>query len=300
MMNKKNGYLAAVAAFAIWGTLPIYLKLISSALPLEILCHRIVWSTAATLLLLTFWGKSPQFFKSLQEKKLIKPFILSAALISVNWLTYIWAVNNDHVVEASLGYYINPLINVLLGVLVLHERLRVLQWTAVFFAFLGVAYLTFFYGHFPWIAIVLGVSFSLYGLLRKTSALPSLEGLCLETMILFLPAFITLAVMAGNGTADFMHQNTSGILLLLGTGIITSVPLLFFGYAAQKIPLSTLGIFQYFAPTLQLCIGIFLYSEPFPTEQKIGFILVWCGLVLYGSESILQEIRRHKQPLTSV
>ncbi len=299
-MKTNYGYPAAIAAFAIWGTLPVYLKLISSATPLEILCHRIVWSTVATIILLTCWGKSPDFFASLKNKKLIRPFFLSAALISLNWLTYIWAVNNGHVVEASLGYYINPLINVLLGVLVLRERLRILQWAAVFLAFSGVCYLTFFYGRFPWIAVVLGVSFSLYGLLRKTSALPSLEGLCLETIILFLPAFLTLAVMAGKGNADFMRQNSTGILLLLGTGIITSVPLLLFGYAAQKIPLSTLGIFQYFAPTLQLCIGIFLYSEPFPTQQKIGFILVWCGLALYGSESVLRQIRKDKLVLKSV
>jgi chloramphenicol-sensitive protein RarD len=196
-------------------------------------------------------------------------------------------VNSNYIIETSLGYYINPLINVLLGVFFLNELLRKVQWLAIFFAFLGVCYLTFGYGHFPLIAIILAITFGLYGLLRKTSSLPSLEGLCLETSILCIPALGVLIYFASQGQADFINQDTNGRLLLAGTGIVTSLPLLLFGYAAQKIPLSTLGVVQYLGPSLQLCIGIFVYHEAFPREQTIGFILVWIGLFIYVVEGLL-------------
>jgi len=297
MNNRSKGLLAALGAFTMWGMLPIYLKLLAAAVPLEILCHRITWSTLTTLLLVLCMKKFPSLLRAMQNRQIVLRFILTSLLLSLNWMLYIWSVNSGYIVEASLGYYINPLVNVLLGVVFLKERLRTLQWGSLFFAFLGVCYLTFGYGRFPWIAIVLAVTFGLYGLLRKTAKLPSLEGLCLETSILFLPAFCTLLYFASQGEADFLKQDINGQLLLAGTGIVTSVPLLLFGYAAQKIPLSTLGVVQYLAPTLQLSIGIFIYGEAFPREKMIGFALVWCGLLLYAAEAILTQVGRQKKRL---
>ena len=299
MMEGNKGLVAAVGAFTLWGLLPLYLKTLSSAVPLEILCHRITWSTVVTVVLLVLWKKSGNLLAVFSEKKIILRFVLTSLLLSLNWLTYIWAVNSGFIVEASLGYYINPLVNVLLGVLFLQERLRIPQWIAVFFAFLGVCYLTFGYGHFPWIAIVLAFSFGLYGLLRKTASLPSLEGLCLETTILFLPALFFLIFLASRGASDFAHQNSTGRLLLAGTGIITSLPLLLFGFAAQRMPLSTLGIVQYLAPSIQLGIGLFVYNESFPKEQMIGFSLVWCGILIYVLDSILLRLGRKRIQLAS-
>lgn len=299
MTNNTKGLCAAFGSFTIWGLLPIYWKTVSSAIPLEILCHRITWSTLVILILLVLWKKTTNLLTILKDRKVILRFGLTSLLLSVNWLTYIWAVNSEYIIESSLGYYINPLINVLLGVLFLKERLRGVQWLAMFFAFLGVCYLTFGYGHFPWIALLLAITFGLYGLLRKTASLPSLEGLWLETSILFLPALLTLIFLASQGQSDFLDQGVNGRLFLAGTGIVTSVPLLLFGYAAQKIPLSTLGVVQYLAPSLQLAIGIFMYGEAFPREQMIGFALVWCGLLIYAAEGIWLQIRREKIRLES-
>lgn len=297
MTLNNKGLLAALGAFTIWGLLPLYWKAVSSAIPLEIICHRITWSTLVTILLLVMGGKVEALRMVLKDRKVLLRFVLTSLLLSTNWLLYIWAVNKNYIVESSLGYYINPLINVLLGVLFLKERLHPLQWLAIFSAFMGVCYLTFGYGHFPWIAMVLAVTFGVYGLLRKTASLPSLEGLCLETSLLFIPAFITIIFLASQGKSDFVLQNINGRLLLAGAGIVTTLPLLFFGYAAQKIPLSTLGIVQYLAPTLQLCIGIFVYGEAFPREQMLGFSMVWCGLFIYAGEGLLRRWRRKKKSL---
>lgn len=298
MQDNSKGLLTAVAAFSIWGLMPLYLKALAPASPMEILCHRIFWSLVATLFLLIMARKAGTLFQLLQNRKTVLSVILSSILISANWITYIWAVNNDFIVESSLGYYINPLVNVLLGLLFLQERLRNGQWLAVFFAFCGVCYLTFFYGQFPWIALILAFSFGFYGLLRKISPLPSLEGLCLETAMLSVPALGVLIYLATQGNSDFIRQDTTGRLLLAGTGIITSLPLLLFGFAAHRIPLSTLGIVQYLAPTLQLSIGIFVYGEAFPGKQMIGFGLVWSGLLIYAMEGILMRVRRRKACVT--
>ena len=298
MTETNKGLTAAVGAFTIWGMLPIYLKALSGASSIEILSHRIAWSTVITVLLVVLLRKSSALIAVLREKKVVFRFVLSSLLLSVNWLTYIWAVNSNYIVESSLGYYINPLVNVLLGVLFLGERLRTTQWVAVSFAFLGVCYLTFGYGHFPWIAMTLAFSFGFYGLLRKTAKLPSLEGLCLETSILFLPALAVLLWLAAQGQSDFVSQGTGGRLLLAGTGIITSLPLLLFGYAAHRIPLSTLGIVQYLAPSLQLLVGLYIFKESFPMEQIIGFSLVWCGVLIYIGEQIFRRVFRHRRELS--
>jgi chloramphenicol-sensitive protein RarD len=297
MTENNKGLLAALGAFTIWGLLPLYWKLLSTAIPIEIVCHRITWSTVATISLLILWKKAGKLLVVLKDRKIIVRFGLTSLLLSINWLLYIWSVNNNYIIESSLGYYINPLINVLLGVCFLNERLRTFQWVAVFSAFSGVCYLTFSYGQFPWIAITLAFTFGLYGLLRKTAVLPSLEGLCLETSLLFIPALAVLIFFAKQGQSDFLDQNSSGRLLLVSTGLVTSMPLLLFGYAAQKIQLSTLGVVQYLAPTLQFCIGLFIYKESFPREQMIGFMLVWCGLLIYAMDGIIRQTRRKKKLL---
>ncbi len=295
MTSNSKGLVAAFGAFSIWGILPLYWKALSSAIPLEILCHRITWSTLTTLFLLFLLKKSATLKRSLKNWKIIARYTLTSLILSLNWLLYIWAVNSNFIVETSLGYYINPLINILLGVFFLQERLRPPQWVAIFIAFSGVCYLTQIYGSFPWIAITLAVTFSFYGLLRKTAPLPSLEGLCLETSIIFLPALIALLFFASQGKSDFIYQDNHVRFLLIGTGIITSLPLLLFGFAAQRIPLSTLGIVQYLGPTLQLSIGIFVFDEPFPLEQLIGFSLVWLALFIYAIEGIFVRFKRSKQ-----
>ena len=298
MQDSSKGLLAAIGAFTLWGLLPLYLKALAPASPVEILCHRIVWSVVATFLLLLMGRKAGKLRHLFLDKKVLLPVILSSILISGNWVTYIWAVNNDFIVEASLGYFINPLVNVLLGMFFLKERLRRGQWLAVFFAFSGVCYLTFFYGQFPWIALFLAFSFAFYGLLRKISPLPSIEGLCMETTLLSVPAIFVLIYLALQGQADFIHQDNTGRLLLVGTGIITSLPLILFAFAAQRMPLSTLGIVQYLGPTLQLCIGIFVYGENFPAKQMAGFGLVWCGILFYAAEGIVVRLRRQKSCTT--
>ncbi len=299
MQDSSKGLLAAVAAFTLWGLLPLYLKALAPASPVEILCHRIVWSVVATLVLLFISSKAGKLFSLLKDRKVVLPVILTSILISGNWVVYIWAVNNDFIVEASLGYYISPLVNILLGLLFLQEKLRRGQWLAVFFAFTGVCYLTFFYGQFPWISLFLAFSFAFYGLLRKISPLPSIEGLCLETSLLSIPALCLLVYLASQGQSDFVHQDTSGRLLLAGTGIMTSLPLILFGFAVHRMPLSTLGIVQYLGPTLQLCIGIFVYGEPFPQKQMVGFALVWCGLFIYVGEGIVMRLKQKKAVITT-
>jgi chloramphenicol-sensitive protein RarD len=299
MQDSSKGLLAAIAAFALWGLLPLYLKALAPASPFEILCHRIVWSVVATLSLLFIGKRTGKLLPLLRDRKIMLPVLLTAILVSGNWIVFIWAVNNDFIVESSLGYFINPLVNVLLGFIFLQERLRRGQWLAVFFAFSGVCYLTLFYGQFPWIALFLAFSFGFYGLLRKISPLPSLEGLCLETCLLSIPAILFLVYLMTQGQSDFVQQDTTGRLLLIGTGIITSLPLLLFAFAAQRMQLSTLGIVQYLAPTLQLCIGVFVYGEAFPVEKMLGFALVWCGLLIYATEGVLIRLKqkKHVSPL---
>ncbi len=299
MQDSSKGLLAAIAAFSLWGLLPLYLKALAPASSVEILCHRIVWSVVATLGLLFIGRKAGKLLPLLRDKKIMLPVLLAALLISGNWIVYIWSVNNDYIVESSLGYYINPLVNVLLGFIFLQERLRRGQWLAVFFAFSGVCYLTFFYGQFPWISLFLAFSFGFYGLLKKTSPLPSLEGLCLETSLLSIPAFCFLVYLTTQGQSDFIHQDNTGRLLLLGTGIVTSLPLLLFGFAAHRMPLSTLGIVQYLAPTLQLCIGVFVYGEAFSGKKMVGFSLVWCGLLIFATEGMLMRFKQKKACVNS-
>jgi len=289
------GIVAALSAFTLWGFLPVYWKLLAAVPAAEILSHRMVWSLLFVLLLLS-WRRHWQWLRpALANPKVLINSSCCALLLAVNWLTYIWAVNSGHILETSLGYYINPLVNVLLGVVVMKERLRPLQWLAIGLAAGGVLYLTFGYGQLPWIALTLAFTFGFYGLLRKRASLPSLEGLTLETAVLFLPALGFLIWCAAEGSGSFAQQDypqgLSQDLLLAGTGIATALPLLWFAYAAQRVSLSTLGVMQYIGPTIQLVLGIWIYGEAFDQQRLTGFLFIWAAVILYT----LEGLWRHKQ-----
>ena len=222
----------------------------------------------------------------------------SACLLGLNWFMYIWAVNSGHVVDSSLGYFITPLVNVLLGVLFLRERLRMWQTIAIGFAAVGVLALTVGYGTFPWIALSLALSFGFYGLLRKVSPLGSLEGLSLETAALSMLAVVYLAYQEGTGGASFGHAGTATTLLLAGTGVVTALPLLLFAYAARQVTLATVGILQYISPTFQFLLGVLVYGEPFTPTRLLGFIPIWLALVIYSMEGMREEKRRRSEPVS--
>lgn len=290
----KKGMLASIGAYLLWGILPVYWKLLQTVPAGEILLHRMVWSLVLLLLLLSLKKQWRWLLQVRQNKRILLSFIGSALLLSLNWYTYIFAVNSGHIVEASLGYFINPLLNVLLGVFLLREHLRRRQWLAIVIAGVGVLYLTLQYGRLPWIALTLAFTFALYGLLRKTAALGSLTGLSLEMMILFLPAVSALFYLEYTGIAHFGNDGTAVNILLVFTGLATTLPLLLFAYGAQRIMLSTIGILQYIAPTLQFLLGVFIYRETFTTTRLIGFGCVWTALIIYTFDGLILR-RKRKQ-----
>lgn len=289
---SHSGVVAAVLAYVLWGLLPVFWKSLAAVVPYEILCHRMVWSLLFTIGLIVIMGRLRSLRQAFSNLKNVAVFLPAASLLAVNWLLYIWAVNNDHVIEASLGYFINPLITVLFGMFFLKERLRAGQYAALLVALAGVVYLTIWYGQFPWVALSLACTFALYGLLHKKTSVPALEGLSLETMVLFIPALMVLMYREKTGTGSFGHVGGELTLLLVATGVVTSLPLLLFGYAAQNIPLSLLGLLQYIAPSINLLLGILLYGEPFPFVRMFGFLLIWFALLLYVGEGMVQRARQ--------
>jgi len=296
-MKNVNGILAAASAFALWGILPAYWKALEGIPAYEILCHRMSWSLLLTLGLIAAIGGWRTFREALTVRKNLATYFVTGVLLAVNWLLYIWAVNAGFIVEASLGYFINPLINVFFGMVFFQERMRPFQWLALLLAFSGVLYLTLYYGKFPWIALVLAFSFATYGLLHKKNDLGSLDALCLETGLLFIPAAAFLIYLNFSGEGSFGRIEITGSLLLAGAGVVTTVPLLLFGYAAKRIPLSTLGLMQYLAPTINLILGVFVYKEAFPQARFIGFSMVWGALAIFIAENLLQRYKKKKRPL---
>lgn len=288
-MNK--GALYAAGAYIIWGLLPLYWKALHDVPASQILSHRIVWSLVFVGLVLTARHKWTWLRSALHQPRVLLTFALSGTLLGINWFVYIWAVNAGFIVETSLGYFINPLVNVLLGFLLLKERLRPAQWLALALALAGVLYLTFSYGAFPWIAITLAFSFGTYGFIRKTATLNSAEGLFLETALLFLPAFSFLLLSEIRGTGAFGHADLLTNMLLIGAGVATSVPLLLFAAGARRITLTTLGLLQYIAPTLQFLIGVLIYNEAFGLSRLIGFGMIWLALIFYTAESLINRRR---------
>lgn len=288
----NSGGLYAIGAYALWGLLPVYWKMLSHVPASQLICHRVLWSFLTLWILIMVSGQARNMLSALRKPGVMKAFIPAAVLISINWFLYIWSVNSGYIVETSLGYFINPLISVLLGVFFFGEKLRRVQWVSVFIAASGVVYLTIAHGSLPWIALTLAFSFAFYGLVKKKAPLGSLFGLTIETAILGIPAFFYLVWCGFSGTGAFLHHSMKSDLLLAGAGIMTSLPLLLFASAAVRIPLSQVGLFQYMAPTLQLLIGIFIYGEPFTRIRLIGFCIVWTALAIYVAEGILHSRQR--------
>lgn len=299
-MSRYSGMLAASGAYIIWGVLPIYWKALKAVPPLEILCHRMSWSLIFTMALILVSRRFTAFRQVAANRGNLRIFGTTALLLAVNWLIYIWAVNAGFIVEASLGYFINPLISVLMGVVFFKERLRLGQCAALLLVVAGVGYLTVFYGRFPWIALSLASTFAVYGLLHKKSSVSSMDALGLEILIFFVPAAAYLFFVEGTGGGSFLDGGLTTSLLLIGTGVITSFPLLLFGYAAHKIPLSTLGLLQYTAPTINFFIGIYLYQEDFPRQRLIGFLIIWSALALYLAEGAIRRVRQRRAVLDDV
>ena len=292
-MNR--GVIYGVSAYALWGVLPIYWKALHSVPAIQILAHRMVWSLLFCLLILALTRNWSWLSAALRDRRTALTFLGAAALLSVNWFTYIWAINAGFIVESSLGYFINPLVSVLIGVIVLHERLRPWQWAAIGLAFTGVLYLTVAYGALPWIALTLAFTFAFYGLLKKQARVGAVESMAAETAILSVPAALFLLWLASQGQGALGHDGAAISALLVGSGAMTAIPLILFAAAAQRIPLSLVGILQYLAPTLQFLIGVFIYHETFGRTRLIGFSIIWAALLVYTVEGLYQRRLRLRQ-----
>jgi len=282
----NKGYLAAFAAYLWWGLSPIYWKIIAPVPALEVLGLRVFWAIPFIALVFLVKKNFAFFITLVKSPWKYKIYFLSAMLLMTNWFVWIWSISNGYVVDASLGYFINPLLNVVIGVIFLHEQLRRVQWLSLILALAGVLYLAFNYGKFPWIALTLATTFALYGYIRKTASLGSFHGLSIEVLYLILPATLLLYILGQSPDFTLLHQNPEMHFWLSMTGIVTVVPLLTFAYAARKIPYSTLGFIQYIAPTLQFLLGVFAYNEEFNTQRLMGFSFIWLALVIYTFENI--------------
>jgi chloramphenicol-sensitive protein RarD len=278
--ERRIGLLNGFAAYGMWGLFPLYFPLLKPAGASEVLAHRMVWSLAVVALALVVVRRWRWAGELLRQPRRLALVALAASVISVNWGLYIWAVNNDRVVEASLGYFINPLVTIAMGVLLLKERLRPAQWAAVGVGAAAVVVLTVGYGRPPWISLVLAFSFATYGLVKKKVNLGGLESLAAETAIQFLPATAYLVWLASHGDATILTEGPGHAALLAGTGLVTALPLVCFGAAAIRVPLSTLGLLQYLAPVFQFLLGVLYFGEAMPPERWAGFALVWLALAL--------------------
>lgn len=288
-MNRnelQQGALHAGFSYLLWGLLPIYWKFLGEVAAKEILANRIFWSFIFMVFLLVFTKKWDLFIGTLKgfarNQKQLYALAIASILISINWFIYIWAVNSGQMIEASLGYYINPLVSFLLGMLVLKERLTGAQYISFFLAAVGVLIISYSYGHFPWISLALALSFGLYGLAKKLINVESAVGLTLETLVVAPVALIYLLFLFFNGKSAFLSEGIGTVILLIGAGAATAIPLLYFAKGAQKIPLSLLGFLQYIAPTITLILGIFMYGEHFSKLQLLAFLFIWSALTVYS------------------
>lgn len=286
MQSANRGIWYGVGAYASWGIFPLYWKLLAGVPVVQVISHRILWSSLMLGAWVVLTGQASALRAALARRAVWTTYATAAALIAVNWSGFVWAVGAGFIVETSLGYFINPLLSVLLGVFVLGERLRPGQWAAVLLAASGVLYLTIAFGQVPWISLLLASSFALYGLVKKRAPLGSVHGLAVETGILALPAVAVLAWSERGGTGAFGHAAAATTALLLGAGAVTTVPLLMFATAARCIPMLWIGLLQYIAPTLQLAIGVLVYGEPFAHDRLMGFSLVWAALAVFALEGI--------------
>lgn len=286
------GVFLGISAFLLWGLSPIYWKEIRAVPALQIILHRIVWSFVVLLPIVIVSSQWTELVAVLKNRTYILILAFTSILVSANWLTYVWAVNNNYLIQASLGYYINPLVNILLGMAFLKERLRRLQWLAVILAATAVLFLTIYYGEFPWISLLLGFSFGFYGLIRKVIQVGSLIGLTIETLLLALPATVYLIFLQTHAQSSFLQLGVKTDLMLIGAGVITTVPLLLFTISARRVNLSTVGFMQYIAPTCIFVLGVLIYQETFNTAHIITFLLIWTALILYSIDSVI-HLRHH-------
>lgn len=291
----NTGIVYAALAYLSWGLFPLYFRQVAAVPALEVVLHRTLWSLVFVLALLAVRRQWAWMREVLRQPRVLGAFALSALLLAANWLTYVWAVNNGHVVDASLGYFILPLVNVALGYVFLHERPRPGQWLAVTVAAAGVLWLTVLTGRLPWIALVLALSFGFYGLLRKVAVLGALEGLTLETVLLAPVTMAVLGVWAWQGQGALVQGDASTLGWLVLAGPVTAIPLLWFAAGARRIPLATMGILQYIAPSLQLALGVWLFHEAFDVSRLAGFVLIWAALLVYTLEG--WWVRRRAVPV---
>jgi chloramphenicol-sensitive protein RarD len=289
--ESRRGFLLGVAAYAIWGLFPLYWPLLEPAGAVEILAHRMLWSLVTMGVLVVALGRTASFRRVIAERRVAVLLAVAACLISVNWAVYIWGVNNGHVVETALGYFINPLVTVLMGVFILGERLRPWQWAAMGVAGLAVVVLTVDYGRLPWVALVLALTFGSYGLCKKQAGAPAIESITFETMLVGPLALGYVVWLSTNGESNFASHGPGHALLVMTTGIVTAVPLICFGGAAIRVPMVTLGLLQYLTPTLQFILGVVHFHEDMPTGRWIGFALVWVALAMFTVDSLRHRRR---------
>ncbi|MDO9509113.1 MAG: EamA family transporter RarD [Thermovirgaceae bacterium] len=294
--ETRSGLYAALAAYVAWGFLPVYWKLLGGVPALEILSHRIVWSLLFVTLILLFQGRMKEIAAVFRRPRTVSMLFLSSLLIGVNWLLYIWAVNSGKVLETSLGYYINPLVSVLFGFVFFRERMEPIQWAAIAIATTGVLFQVIRYGRWPWVALGLALSFALYGLIRKQVRVEAIPGLFAETAFLVIPAMIFLLHAGVTSQGSFLAGRFSLDMLLLGTGVVTSMPLLWFAFGARRLRLSTIGFLQYIAPTLGFILGTVVFHEQLDFPKIVTFICIWIALGLYSLGSFWAS-RREAQIL---
>jgi chloramphenicol-sensitive protein RarD len=280
-----GGVIYASTAFLIWGLGPIYWKVLKTIPPFETIMHRVIWSFLFLVIILVCQSHWRDFTAAIKNRQTFMILLPTALLIGLNWFIYIWAVNNEHILQASLGYFINPLINVLLGIIFLRERLRFLQIVSLVLAGIAVLFLTFHYGEFPWIALSLAFAFGVYGLIRKVAPISSLVGLSAEMLFLSVPALGYILFLFSQGTGAFFRVGIKIDLFLIGTALVTALPLLLFTLGARRLNLSTLGFLQYIAPSCMFLIGVFLYNEPLSRAQLFTFIMIWTALGIFSTDS---------------
>jgi len=276
--ERSLGLIFGLSAYLLWGLFPLYWPLLKPASAYEIVAHRAIWTLVFCLIVLAFHKKLRKTISRIREPKIFLGLLATSALISVNWIVYIWATNAGHVVEASLGYYINPLVIIAFGVLLLKEKMRLGQWIAVGIATVGVAVLTIDYGRLPWIALALAISWGSYGVIKKVLDLGALEGLTIETMLSFIPYAAFLLILQSNGTGQFGHHWGLSALLI-SAGAITAIPLLLFNGSTTRLPYTVIGLLQYITPTIQFSIGVWVRHEEMSAARWAGFAIIWCALI---------------------
>jgi chloramphenicol-sensitive protein RarD len=292
--RSSQGYVLLVMAYTIWGFSPVYWKSLAQVPALELLLHRTVWSFVFLLALVVFQKRTTELIQALTNPRTLFSLLGSTLILAFNWFLFIWSVNNGHVLQASLGYYINPLIMVLLGMLFLKERLTPLKWLALLVATAGVVYYALGLGQFPWISLSLAVSFGFYSLFHKMTQVTSVTGICVETLLLTLPAMAYLIFLDIQGRGAMFTMGIGTDLLLLGTTLVTALPLLLFTMGVRKVPLATVGFMQYMAPTLSFFLAIFMFDEPFSSKQLVTFVMIWAALALYSADSLFMMRRAQR------